>query len=132
MGYRIRIKYAEVEVCEDSYEEGELNYVNSWDIDSLKHQEFDDINSLIEAIADASYIFTADKGDYVYIDGRIDTDATVNSDNELPSDEEYAAWRRGELMLYNAHLMVGLEMVPNGYTHDMTEEEAEAFGLYLG
>lgn len=130
MEYLIKIKYAEVEIDEDSWEEGELDYVTRYSIDSLEGQEFEDIDSLIKAIADESFIFTADKDDYVYIDGRIDTDATVNADTELPSEEEYEAWKQGKLMLYTAHLFCGLEMVPKGYKHDMTEEEAESFGLY--
>lgn len=129
MEYNIRIKYAEVEVAEDSYEQGELGYVNSWDIPHLKGREFDTIESLIQAIADETYIFSDDKQDYIYIDGRIDTDATVNDLNERPSDAEYEDWKRGEIKLYNAHLLCGLEMVPKGYTHDMTDEEAEEFGL---
>lgn len=129
MQYRIRIDYANVEVDEDSYEEGELDYVNSWSIDSLKGKTFDNVDELVQAINRAEWVFSADKSDYVYIDGRIDTDAAVNVDNVEPSKDEYEAWKRGELMLYNAHLMVGVTMVPAGMDHEMTPEEAESFGL---
>lgn len=132
MQYKIRVDYATVEVTEDSYSDGELDYVNSWSIDSLKGKTFDNADELIKAINDAEWIFSDNKSDYVYIDSRIDTDATVNVDNEKPSDYEYEAWTHDELMLYNAHLMVGVTMVPSGLEHDMTEEEAESFGLAIG
>lgn len=132
MQYKIRVDYATVEVSEDSYNEGELDYVNSWTIDSLVGKTFNNVDELIKAINNAEWVFSDNKSDYVYIDSRIDTDATVNVDNEEPSEYEYEAWKRGELMLYNAHLMVGVTMVPTGLEHDMTEEEAESFGLDIG
>lgn len=129
MDYIIRVDYAHVEVDEDSYEEGELGYVNSWSIDSLKGKTFDNVDELVQAINNAEWVFSADKSEYAYIDGRIGTDATVNENNEEPDEEEYAAWKSGELMLYTAHLMVGVTMIPTGMDHEMTPEEAEAFGL---
>lgn len=129
MQFKIRVDYAEVEVYEDSYEEGEGAYVNSWDIDALKGMTFDTAEDLVKAIAKNSWVFSEDLADYVYIDGRIDTDATVDVNNETPSDADFVAWRKGELMLYNAHLLCGVTMVPTGTEHEMTPEEAEAFGL---
>lgn len=130
MEYVIRIDYADVEVYEDSYEDGEGEYVNSWSIDGLKGKTFSNVDELTAAINEASYdVFSANKSDYVYIDGRIDSDAEVDVDNYVPSEEQYAEWKAGEIMLYVARLSVGVSMIPVGYDHEMTPEEAAAFGL---
>lgn len=129
MEYKLYIDYASVEVYEDTYEDGEGQYVNSWDISEIVGDTYDDVDALITAINKASGVFSTDKSDYYYIDGRIDTAAEVNVDNYEPTEDEYALWKRGELMLYAAHLSVGVTMVPTGFEHEMTEEEAEAFGL---
>lgn len=132
MQYKIRVDYAEVDVYVDSWDEGELDYVNSWDLNhELANKTFNNVDDLVKAVAKVSFCFSDDKGDYGYVDGNIDTDATVNNDNEEPSGEEYEAWKRGDIILYNAHLRIGVTMVPVGMDHKMTEEEAESFGLYL-
>ena len=132
MQYKIRVDYAEVDVHENSWEEGELDYVNSWDLNyELEDKTFDTVDELIKTVSDVTFCFPNDKNYYCYIDGRIDGDVTVNEDNEEPSNEELEAWKRGELMLYNAHLRIGVTMVPTGMEHKMTEEEAENFGLQI-
>lgn len=129
MEYKIRVDYAGVEVYEDTYNEGEGDYVNYWEVD-VAGRTFNNVDELVAAVNKASYgVFSADKGDYVYIDGRIDTDAEVDVDNDTPSDEQYEEWKAGEIMLYVARLAIGVTMVPDGYDHEMTEEEAESFGL---
>jgi hypothetical protein len=103
--------------------------VNTWYIDNLKGRTFKTASELAEAINREAGCFSANIKDYVYFDGRIATVAEVNNDNEEPSDLEYEQWKRGELTLYVAHLFCDITMVPTGYEHDMTEEEAEAFGI---
>lgn len=127
---KIKVKKAYVEVYEDTYADGEGKYVNEWSLDELAGKEFRTGQDLVNAIARVDGVYTTDIGDYVYIDGRIDSDAEVNADNYTPTDAEYDAWKRGELMLYCAHLYVHVLVVPDEYSHEMTEEEAEAFGFY--
>ena len=118
---------AYVEVYEDSYEQGEGEFSEDWDftIDT----SFDNAQELIDDISDSVGIFTKNLSDYVFLDGSLQTDATVNEYNELPTDEELEAWTRGEIKLYVAHLWVDLE-VGSG-SHEMTDDEAEAFGFSL-
>lgn len=114
-----------VDVVVDSYEQGEGEQVNSWNFaiaDSFKTAQ-----ELIDDIAESSFIFSSDINDYVFLDGSLQTDATVNGDNDIPTQEELEAWKRGELELYVAHLWVRLDV--GASTHMMTEDEAEAFGL---
>ena len=131
MDFKIRINSASVDATEDSYEEGELDFANSWSIDSLRNKTFNNVDELVAAVHDAEWVFSADKSDYGYIDGRIDSDATVTDKYEIPTEDEYEAWKRGELMLYNAHLMIYVTMVPAGMDHKMTEDEARSFGLEI-
>lgn len=119
--------YCYVDVMVDSYEQGEGEQVNSWTF------QVDDAYSsgqaLINSIADASGIFSDNIDDYVVLDSSLQTDVTVNAYNEIPTEEELEAWKRGELELYVAHLWVRLQV--GSATHDITDEEAEAFGLSI-
>ena len=116
-----------VDITVDDYEQGALDMVNSWDFDV--RGEYDTIQELIDRIANESYIFSDNIADYYYMDGRIGTSAMVDADNSVPTEDQYEAWKRGEETLYIADLYLPLEV--GGGSHEMTEEEAEAFGLAL-
>lgn len=118
---------AYVEVYEDSYEQGEGEFSDSWEF--RIGTQFDNSQEMIDDISDSVGIFTKNLSDYVFLDGSLQTDATVNEFNEIPTDEEVEAWTRGEIKLYVAHLWVGLEV--GGGSHQMTDDEAEAFGFSL-
>lgn len=117
--------YCYVDVMVDSYEQGEGEQVNSWTFQVA--DGFRTAQELIDDIAESSGIFSNDINDYVVLDSSLQTDATVNAENGIPTEEELEAWKRGELELYTAHLWVRLQV--GSKTHDMTEDEAEAFGL---
>lgn len=128
MAKTFRVKYAEVEVDEDSYDKGEGAYVNSWDM-RIKGKTFKSLTDIINAASKEDYVFSNDKQNWVYMDGRLLTDAQVNVDNEEPDTDEYEQWKRGDLMLYIAHLDIGVEVYDA--VHDLTEEEAEAEGFEI-
>lgn len=117
--------YCYVDVMVDSYEQGEGEQVNSWTFQVA--DGFRTAQELIDDIAESSGIFSNDINDYVVLDSSLQTDATVNAENDIPTEEELEAWKRGELELYVAHLWVRLQV--GSATHDITDEEAEAFGL---
>ena len=129
MDFKFKVKYADVDIVVDDYEEGELDSVNRFSL-GIDGEVYNTIDDLLIAINYAMDVFTTNPSDYYYIDGRIDTDATVNKAYEEPTDEEYEMWKRGELELYNAHLCCAIRMVPTGGEHDLTEEEAAAEGIY--
>ena len=116
-----------VEVYEDSYEQGEGAYVNGWDFDV--RGTYDTFQDLIDAIENATYCFTNRPDNYVFLDGTIQTDAIVDEDNEEPSDRQLQAWKRGEYELYAARLVLPIEV--GAESHEMTEEEAEMFGISI-
>lgn len=117
--------YCYVDVMVYSYEQGEGEQVNSWTFQVA--DGFRTAQELIDDIAKSSGIFSNDINDYVVLDSSLQTNATVNAENDIPTEEELEAWKRGELELYVAHLWVRLQV--GSKTHDMTEDEAEAFGL---
>lgn len=118
---------AYVDVAVDDYEQGEGDFVNSWDFDV--RGEYTSAEELVRAIHKETYVFSDKLSDYVFLDGNLQTDAFVNADNEEPSKSEIEAWENGEETLYNAHLAIPLSVVMN--EHEMTEDEAESFGLTI-
>ena len=114
---------AVVDVYEDDYNEGEGDYVNGWDFDI--RGAYDTIQQLVNKLAE--YGFSENPDDYVFLDGTIQSDAFQDADGMEPSDADIEAWKRGEIQLYNAHLVLPLGV--GSAIHQMTEEEAEAFGL---
>lgn len=117
-----------VDITEDDYEHGASTQItNSWDFDV--RGEYDTLQELVDAIANNSYVFSNNIADYYYLDGRLGTSATVDVDNDIPSDSQIEAWKRGEETLYIADLYLALEV--GGGSHEMTEDEAEAFGLSI-
>ena len=118
---------AYVEVDEDDYEQGEGAFVNGWDFEI--GTQFGTAQELIDDIFEREPIFFNDINNYVVLDGSLQTDVTVNEFNDIPTAEEVEAWKRGEIQLYVAHLWLNLEV--GMASHQMTEEEAEAFGFVV-
>ena len=128
MDFKIKVSSADVEICEESYEEGVMDYVNSFSL-PIVGEEFDTIEALLYAINDAMGVFSTNIEDYGFFEGNLCTDATVNDDNYQPTGTELIEWSAGKRILYNAYLSCKLTMVPTAGTHTMTDEEAEAFGI---
>lgn len=116
---------AYVDVAVDDYEQGQLDFVNSWDFDV--RGEYGSAEELVKAIARNSGVFSDKVEDYSFFDGTIQTSAFVNNDNEEPSKAEIEAWKNGGETLYDASLVLRLDCVMD--EHEMTEDEAEAFGF---
>lgn len=97
-----------VDVYEDSYEEGELGHVNSWEGSGATKlvRSYEDIRDLL---ADACYLSADAEKIYIgsfNINGVNDlqADIFVNNENTTPSEDEIASWKNGELKLYNAQI----------------------------
>lgn len=95
-----------VDVYEDSYEEGELGYVNNWEGSNVTKlvRSYEDVRDLLADACDLSL-----DAEEVYIgsfniNGVDDLQASifVNNENTTPSEDEIASWKKGELKLYNA------------------------------
>lgn len=117
----------QVEIYEESYTEGEGDLVTTWDF-PLKGQ-YANAQELVNDIAESSGIFSNKLEDYVYLDGTLQTSALVSLENDEPTEEELAAWQNDEFELYSQNLILPVE-VGSG-THEMTEDEAKAFGISI-
>ena len=124
--YKINVKYASVDVYEDSYEQGELDYIQSYDA-SLKGM-YRSLNDLLYELGTCGFSNKV-QDYYLNIDtGELWTDSLQNDDGEEPSDIEMQLFKEGKINLYAAHLNVGISIVSE---HNITETEAEELGLTI-
>lgn len=129
MDYKILVKWCSAEVYEDSYEEGELDYVNTWNMKEYVDKTYDSIEDLIDALS--SWGFSDEVKDYGFFDGNggeIVSDLLTNEDGYEADKHEIEEWKNGEIKLYNARLSCGVELVE---TRPMTDRDAKEFGLEI-
>ena len=124
-GVKIFADTCYIDALVDSYEEGEGEFITSWTIDLLG--EYDNLQEIIDELCDNDSIYSNDLNNYVFLDGRLCSDVTTNSDYEKPSEDELERFRNSEIDLCVLHIDIPLEvgMKP----HTMTEEEAEKYGV---
>lgn len=109
------LKSCNVEVHEDSYEDGEGAFVNAWDLKEYDGMRFNSLQEVIDLIANRG-IYNKDYTkpenwmafEYDDKDGtlRLDTDVLVDVDNHPADDSDIERWKKGEVELYNAHYYV--------------------------
>lgn len=110
------LKSCNVEVHEDSYEDGEGAFVNAWDdLKEYAGVQYRSLQKVIELIANRS-IYNKDYTkpenwlafEYDDKDGtlRLDTDVLVDVENRPADDSDIERWKKGEVELYNAHYSV--------------------------
>ena len=126
-GVKIFADTCYIDAIVDSYEEGEGEFITSWTIDLSG--EYNNLQELIDELHDNYDVCSTDLRNYVFLDGRLCTDATVNNDYEEPSADELERFRNSEIDLCVLHIDIPLEvgMKP----HTMTEEEAEGYGVSI-
>lgn len=124
---RYRIDYANVDIHVDSYTEGELEYIQTFDLPITG--TYDTMDDVLKAIENTYMGFTSDPKNYCYIDGRIDTDSLVDVNNYEADEDDIELWKKGELTLYNAHLMCGMSVISD--EHELSENEAEELGFEI-
>ena len=112
-----------VDVNEDDYTRGEGDHVNSWDFDI--RGQYDSINDLLNALNKELY-WDIKLDDVYFLDGYLQGSAEVDVNNELADERDFEAFKNGEVDWYIASFWVPLKI---GDIHDMTEEEAESFGI---
>ena len=119
-------KKGTIDFCEDSYEHGELAEVSYTDFDV--RGIYNSPEELVKAIqSNTGMYYGLEPSDFGFYDGAIETSDLVDKDNSQPSEEQKELWRKGELKLYAAYLWLPVEVVSD--RHEMTEEEAKAFGF---
>lgn len=124
--YKINVKYASVDIYEDSYEQGELDYIQSYDV-SLKGM-YRSLNDLLYELGTCGFSNKV-QDYYLNIDtGELWISSLQNGDGEEPSNIEMQLFKEGKINLYAAHLNVGISIVSE---HDITETEAKELGLTI-
>lgn len=116
-----------VECYESDYDEGEGNYVTTWDFDV--RGEYDTAQDLIKAIVKCTGLFDFGIEEFGFIDGAISTTDLVDGESMLADKKQIELWKKGELKLYDAVMYLPLECVMD--KHAMTEDEAEEFGFSM-
>lgn len=129
--YQILVDLCFAEVYEDSYENGELGFVNQWDMSSVKGV-YNSIDELIEKLSD--WGFSNKIKDYYFIDnknwGEITSDILVDEYNYpvTEKDKDFKLWKSGEINLYAVRLMCRVKLIE---TREMTNSDAKALGLEI-
>lgn len=116
-----------VDCYEDDYENGEGDFVNSWDFDV--RGEYDSAEDLIKAIVKETYLFDFKVDKFSFTDGAIQTSDLVDKESIKADKYDIELWKKGEKTLYSANMWLPLECVSD--KHEMTEDEAEEFGFSM-
>jgi len=108
-GKYIQVAYAYADVCEDSYEKGELNSVNNYNLE-ISGKLYESYEEFVTALCDEfgcdkvkEYLDSIEYDDFNGGEGNFYTDMTVDEDNLYPSESDFEEWKKGEKMLFNAH-----------------------------
>ena len=119
-------KKGTVDCYEDDYENGEGDFVNSWDFDV--RGEYDSAEDLIKAIVKATYLFDFKVNEFTFEGGSITTSDLVDEENVQADKKDIELWKKGEKTLYSANMWLPLECIYD--KHRMTDDEASHFGFY--
>ena len=115
----------DITVYEDSYEEGEGDYVQSYPLDIRGEYSLKDLMKQL-----SYYGFSDDPKDYMFWDengfSEIMSDCTQNDDGEEPSKSEIEQWEKGEITLYVARLSAHIYKIG---TSDLSYEDAKELGF---
>jgi hypothetical protein len=125
---KIRIDDIDVNVYEDSYEEGEGSLINSYSNKEYKG-ELVSPHQLIALLHDEIYT-SNDPNDYAILDGAIFTSQLVDIDGSKASKSEIERWKKGDLELFSENIRISVSIV---YPTETTDEELSkltGIGLY--
>ena len=118
-------KKGTVDCYEDDYENGEGDFVNSWDFDV--RGEYDSAEDLIKAIVKETYLFDFKVDEFSFMGGAIQTSDLVDKESIKADKHDIELWKKGEKTLYSANMWLPLECISD--KHKMTDDEAEEFGF---
>jgi hypothetical protein len=127
-GAKIRIDSVDIDVYEDSYEEGEGRNVNS-------HSRNDLVGKLIEPskllnfLSDELYT-TNEPSDYSIMDGAIFTSQLIDDDSSTATERQKTEWKKGNLTLYSENIRIGVSIIRPTETTDEELSKLTGIGLY--
>lgn len=125
---KIRIDSINVDVYEDSYEEGEGKFVNSYTRTDFKG-ELVSPHQLIPILHEQVYL-SNDPSDYSIYEGVIFTSQLITRNGDTASESEKERWKKGDLELFSENTNIKVSIV---YPTKFTDEELSkltGIGLY--
>ena len=128
MEYKFLVNKCFVDVYEDSYEEGELDWEKNYYISFDRPCTLDELMRKL-----SSYGFSDDPSDYMWWNenkySELMTDALLCEDDTEPSKRELEDWKNGELKLYTHRLSMNIQLID---ARDLDSKDAKEFGFQLG
>lgn len=126
-GSVIIAKRADVDIHVDDYNEGEGEYIQSFNL-RLKG-EYNSIDSLIKDICDEFGERECNLGNFVFYEEQsaIGTNFLVNDDNWVADEMEIEAWKNGRETLYIADVYVPVQVATK--SRDMTYDDVKDMGF---
>lgn len=126
-GSVIIAKRADVDIHVDDYNEGEGEYIQSFNL-RLKG-EYNSIDSLIKDICDEFGERECNLGNFVFYEEQsaIGTNFLVNDDNWVADEMEIEAWKNGSETLYIADVYVPVQVATK--SRDMTYDDVKDMGF---
>jgi hypothetical protein len=106
---KIRINYVDVSVYKDSYEEGETDNVNNYDMNHIKGSIVSP-KELVSFLAENIYT-SEDASDYSILDNNIHTSQLQDADGSEASESEIERWKKGDLELYSARFIISVSII---------------------
>jgi|LSQX01.2.fsa_nt_gb hypothetical protein len=102
---KILVESVWVDVYEVDFERGELDHVNSFDIDIPNIYTYNSIDEMMDVLL---VVFGYDLSEvgYEIFEGKLVTSFIVDENNEKPADYKLEEWENGERTLYTAHVRV--------------------------
>ena len=128
MEYKFLVNKCFVDVYEDSYEEGELDWEKNYYISFDRPCTLDELMRKL-----SSYGFSDDPSDYMWWNenkySELMTDTLLCEDDTEPSKRELEDWKNGELKLYTHRLSMNIQLID---VRDLDAKDAKEFGFQLG
>lgn len=116
-----------VDVYEDSYEEGELDWEKNYYLSLDGTYTLDELMDKL-----FSYGFSDNPKDYMWWNenkySELMTDAIMCDDDTRPTKREYEAWENGEYKLYTHRLSMEIQLID---VRDLDAKDAKEFGFQL-
>jgi hypothetical protein len=125
---KIRINYVDVSVYLDSYEDGELENVNNYDMNYIKGRIVSP-KELVKFLSEE--IFTSeDASDYSIMDNNIHTSQLEDEDGNEASKNEIELWKKGEIELYSANYVISVSVISELEVDEKTLSSLTGIGIY--
>jgi 6-pyruvoyl-tetrahydropterin synthase len=125
---KIRINYVDVSVYKDSYEEGETDNVNNYDMNHIKGSIVSP-KELVSFLAKNIYT-SEDASDYSILDNNIHTSQLQDADGSEASQSEIERWKKGDLELYSANFIISVSIISEIDFDDETLSSITGIGVY--